>query len=201
TFAAPPYSYNALKVGSVLLSFGLGNVAGSILGGKWSDRILSRLKASNGGVSKPEFRLESTIPAMVVLPLAVFAYGWTCHFHVHVAAPVVSLFIAGFCLLWAYSSTLTYIVDSNPGRASGATAMNSTFRGLAGLLIAEVSGPIQDSIGDGGLYSIWGGILYLVAGTLFLLSKKGAAWRDNEEQVRLKKQLEKLEKSRLSESK
>ncbi|KAG9041059.1 hypothetical protein FS837_012777, partial [Tulasnella sp. UAMH 9824] len=54
TFAAPPYSYNALKVGSVLLSFGLGNVAGSILGGKWSDRILSRLKAANGGVSKPE---------------------------------------------------------------------------------------------------------------------------------------------------
>ncbi|KAG8965944.1 hypothetical protein FRC05_002935 [Tulasnella sp. 425] len=201
TFAAPPYSYNALKVGSVLLSFGLGNVAGSILGGKWSDRILSRLKAANGGVSKPEFRLQSTIPAMVILPLATLAYGWTCHFHVHVAAPVVFLFVAGFCLLWAYSSTLAYVVDSNPGRASSATAMNSTFRGLAGLVVAEVSGPIQDSIGDGGLYSIWCGILYAVAATLFLLSKKGAAWRDNEEQLRLKKQLKKLEKSQLFDSK
>ncbi|KAG8998438.1 hypothetical protein FRB90_012304 [Tulasnella sp. 427] len=201
TFASAPYSYNALKVGSILLSFGLGNVAGSILGGRWSDRILSRLKAANGGVSKPEFRFESTIPALVVLPLAAITYGWTCHFHVHVAAPVVSLFAAGFCLMWAYSSTLTYIVDSNPGRASGAIAMNSTFRGLAGLLIAEVSGPIQDSIGDGGLYSVWCGVLYVVAGTLLLLSKKGAAWRNNEEQARLKKRLERLEKPRGSDLK
>ncbi|KAG8965945.1 hypothetical protein FRC05_002936 [Tulasnella sp. 425] len=196
TFAAPPYSYNALKVGSVLLSFGLGNVAGSILGGRWSDRILSRLKAANGG-----FRLQSTTHAMVILPLATLAYGWTCHFHVHVAAPVVSLFVAGFSLFWAYSSSLTYVVDSNPGRASSAIAMNSTFRGLIGLVVAEVSGPIQDSIGDGGLYSIWCGILYAVAAALFLLSKKGAAWRDNEEQLRLKKQVEKLEKPQLSDSK
>ncbi|KAG9018070.1 hypothetical protein FRB90_012366 [Tulasnella sp. 427] len=172
TFASAPYSYNALEVGSILLSFGLGNVAGSILGGRWSDRILSRLKAANGGFSKPEFRLESTIPALVALPLAVITYGWTCHFHVHVSGPVVSLFVAGFCLMWAYSSTLTYIVDSNPGRASGAIAMNSTFRGLAGLLIAEVSGPIQ-----------------------------GAAWRNGEEQARLDKRLEKLEGSRGSDLK
>jgi hypothetical protein len=35
-----------------------GCVAGSILGGRWSDRTLARLKAANGGVSFPEVNVE-----------------------------------------------------------------------------------------------------------------------------------------------
>ena len=70
TFAAAPYNYNPLKVGAVLLSFGfgtskchgqcpthpslLGNVGGSILGGRWSDIMLTKLKAKNNGISQPE---------------------------------------------------------------------------------------------------------------------------------------------------
>ncbi|KAG8896753.1 hypothetical protein FRB99_008676 [Tulasnella sp. 403] len=217
TFAAPPYSYDALEVGAILLSFGLGmvilsedgdtsgtdatipsagNVGGSLLGGRWSDRILVRLKAANGGVGKPEMRLQSTTIAMLVLPFAVIAYGWTAHFYVNVAAPAVALFIAGFALFWGYSSTLAYIVDSNPGRASSATAMNSCFRGLAGLVVAEVSAPIQDAIGDGGLYSIWAGILFAVAGLLAYVSRKGADWRQKEEQKRLEKELHALQLQR-----
>lgn len=90
-------------------------------------------------------RLESTTIAMLLLPLLVIAYAWTAHFHVHVAAVVIILFFSGFTLLWVYSSTLAYIVDSNPGRASSAIAMNSCFRGIAGFVVAEVSGPIQVS--------------------------------------------------------
>jgi len=36
----------------------LGSVAGSILGGRWSDRTLARLKAANGGVSFPEVNIK-----------------------------------------------------------------------------------------------------------------------------------------------
>lgn len=138
----------------------LGNVGGSLLGGRWSDQILARLKAANRGVGNPEMRLKSTTIAMLILPFATLAYGWTCHYHVHVAAPVVALLVAGFTLMWGYSSTLAYIVgawlacqlqsfsfrlqvDSNPGRAISAVAMNSCFRGLGGLIVAEVSAPIQ----------------------------------------------------------
>ena len=32
----------------------LGSMAGSILGGRWSDYSLRRLKAENGGVGSPE---------------------------------------------------------------------------------------------------------------------------------------------------
>ncbi|CAE6412691.1 unnamed protein product [Rhizoctonia solani] len=99
TFAAAPYNYNSIKVGLVLLSFGLGNLSGSILGGRWSDRVLAQFKAKNGGESVPEMRLQSTKPAMIFLPFFVVAYAWMCEKHVHVAGPVVVLFFSGFCAI------------------------------------------------------------------------------------------------------
>ncbi|KAJ1303446.1 hypothetical protein OPQ81_011636 [Rhizoctonia solani] len=163
TFAAAPYNYSPIKVGLVLLSFGLGNIAGSILGGRWSDRVLSRLKAQNGGESVPEMRLQSTKPAMI-LPLFVVAYAWMCEKHVNIAGPVVLLFLSGFCAIWIYSSTLAYIVDANPGRASSAIAANSSFRGISGLIAAEVSIPLKNALGDGGLYIPLGGTLAYMRG-------------------------------------
>ncbi|KAJ1303442.1 hypothetical protein OPQ81_011632 [Rhizoctonia solani] len=154
TFAAAPYNYNPIEVGLVLLSFGLGNIAGSILGGRWSDRVLSRLKAQNGGESVPEMRLQSTKPAMI-LPLFVVAYAWMCEKHVNIAGPVVLLFLSGFCAIWIYSSTLAYIVDANPGRASSAIAANSSFRGISGLIAAEVSIPLKVYHPFSRMFAVW----------------------------------------------
>jgi len=52
--ASEPYSYNPLIIGVVILSFGAGNMVGSVAGGKWSDVYLRRLRIANGGVSVPE---------------------------------------------------------------------------------------------------------------------------------------------------
>ena len=54
TLAKAPYSYNALHIGLVLLSFGVGSMVGSIGGGKYSDVVLRKLKERNNGVSVPE---------------------------------------------------------------------------------------------------------------------------------------------------
>jgi hypothetical protein len=49
-----PYNYNALFIGIIILSFGVGSIIGSFVGGKWSDVTLRRLKKANGGVMIPE---------------------------------------------------------------------------------------------------------------------------------------------------
>ena len=49
-----PYSYDALDIGLVILSFGVGSIIGSVLGGRWSDRVLRKMKRANGGISVPE---------------------------------------------------------------------------------------------------------------------------------------------------
>ncbi|KAG2064490.1 MFS general substrate transporter [Suillus decipiens] len=172
------YNYDALKTGLVLLAYGIGSVAGSILGGRWSDRTLSRLKAANGGESFPEMRLESTKVVMLWLPLSVIGYAWVCQERVHVAAVCVMVFLAGFLSIWMYASTLAYIVDANTGRSSTAVATNSSFRGLFAFIAAEVAVPLQDSIGDGGLYTIWAGLLIITNCLILLVMYKGRKWRE-----------------------
>ncbi|KAG2101533.1 vacuolar DHA amino acid exporter [Suillus cothurnatus] len=172
------YNYDALKTGLVLLAYGIGSVSGSILGGRWSDRTLARLKAANGGSSFPEMRLESTKIAMVWLPLSVIGYAWVCQERVNVAAICVMLFLAGFLSIWIYTSTLAYIVDANTGRSSTAVATNSSFRGLSAFVAAEIAVPLQDSIGDGGLYTLWAALMVITDCLILLVLYKGRKWRE-----------------------
>ncbi|KAG1729679.1 MFS general substrate transporter [Suillus lakei] len=172
------YDYDALKTGLVLLAYGIGCVSGSILGGRWSDRTLARLKAANGGISFPEMRLESTKIAMVWSPLSVIGYAWVCQERVNVAAVCVMLFLAGFLSVWIYASTLAYLVDANIGRSSTAVATNSSFRGLFAFAAAEIAVPLQDTIGDGGLYTLWAGLLVVAECMILLVTYKGKKWRE-----------------------
>ncbi|KAI0770423.1 vacuolar DHA amino acid exporter [Fomes fomentarius] len=172
------YGYDSMLIGLVLLSFGIGSLLGSLFGGRYSDYVFAKLKARNGGVGYPEMRLRSTIPFMPFLPASVVAYGWVCQEHVHIAAVCATLFLSSFFVVCIYTSTLAYIVDANPGRSSSAVAMNSAFRNLAAFVGAEVAVPLQNAIGDGGSYTLWGGLMLLSEVLMLLVWCKGAAWRD-----------------------
>lgn len=99
TFAEAPWSYSPLKIGFVLLAFGGGNVLGSVLGGRYSDFILRRLKAKNAGVGEPEMRLRSTTNAMLLVVPSFMVYAWTCQERTNIAGPLVALTVAGFTIM------------------------------------------------------------------------------------------------------
>jgi hypothetical protein len=99
---------------------------------------------------------------------------------------------------WIYASTLAYIVDANVGRSSTAAATNSACRGTGAFVAAEIavplqvrlptprwslfsSGFLQDAIGDGGLYTIWAGLMVVTALLILLVLYKGEKWRENGE--------------------
>ncbi|KAF8441022.1 major facilitator superfamily domain-containing protein [Boletus edulis BED1] len=172
------YDYNALTTGLVLLAYGIGSMIGSILGGRWSDRTLTKSKAANGGVSYAEMRLESTKLAMWFFPPSVIGYAWVCQQHVHVSAICVMLFLSGFFSIWIYASTLAYIVDANVGQSSSAVATNSSFRGMSAFIAVEIAVPLQDAIGDGGLYTLWAGLMVLAELMILLVLYKGKQWRE-----------------------
>ncbi|KAH9829693.1 MFS general substrate transporter [Rhodofomes roseus] len=175
---ANEYHYDALKIGLVLLSFGFGALLGSIIGGRYSDYVLVKMRARHGAESSPEMRLQSTLYPMLFLPAAIVAYGWVCEEHVHEAAVCVMLFLSGFLMITIYSSTLAYIVDANTGRSSSAVATNSCARGLSGFIAAEIAVPLQDALGDGGLYTLWGGLILLAELLIVLVWWKGKQWRE-----------------------
>ncbi|KAL4080850.1 vacuolar DHA amino acid exporter [Scleroderma citrinum] len=172
------YHCDALKTGLVLLSFGIGSMFVSICGGRWSDRILARLKADNGDVSYPEMRLQSAKFFLWWLPPSVIGYAWVCQEHAHISAMCAMLFLIGFLLLWIYSNALTYLVDSNTGRSSSAVAANSSFRGTIGFIAVEVAVPLQDTIGDGGLYMIWAGLMLFAELMILWVLYRGKQWRE-----------------------
>ncbi|OWZ47504.1 hypothetical protein C351_01971 [Cryptococcus neoformans c8] len=180
TLGKAPYSYGSLKIGLVVLAFGIGNILASLIGGKYSDMVLKKLKKKNGGVGNPEMRLRSTVLAMPILVASFLAYAWTAEKKVHIAALVVCLFFAGFSLLWIYSSTLAYVVDANPGASSSAMSCNSMFRGICACVMSQVATPIQNGIGDGGLYTLFAGILAFACACNLLLMVKGEQWRSPE---------------------
>ncbi|GAA5853337.1 hypothetical protein JCM8547_000289 [Rhodosporidiobolus lusitaniae] len=177
TFAAEPYNYSPIEVGLVLLAFGLGNVLGSVGGGRYSDYTLKRLKDKNGGKGEPEMRIKSTYPVLPWVPLLYIAYGWVAYYHVHIAGPVVVLFFLGAAIMVIYSSTLSYIVDANPGRSTSAVACNSLFRGVLACAASQAAEPILDKIYNGAFYTGWGVLLAIGTAALVLMALRGGMWR------------------------
>ncbi|WWD17099.1 hypothetical protein CI109_101536 [Kwoniella shandongensis] len=177
TLGDAPYSYNSLNIGLVILAFGIGNICASIIGGRYSDVVLKRQKKQNGGVGVPEMRLKSTFIAMPFIILSFLAYAWTAHEKVHIAGIVVSLFCAGFSLMWIYSPTLAYLVDSNPGLSAPASSCASFVRGALACVMSQIAVPIRNGIGDGGMYSLFAGLVGVSCGLIVLLYFKGESLR------------------------
>ncbi|GAA6012697.1 hypothetical protein JCM10207_005329 [Rhodosporidiobolus poonsookiae] len=178
TFAATPYDYTPIEVGLVLLSFGLGNVLGSVGGGRYSDFILAKLKAKNGGKGEAEMRLKSTYFVLPFVPGLFTAYGWLAYYHTHIAGPVVVLFFLGAAIMVIYASTLAYIVDANPGRSTSAIACNSLFRGALACAASQAAEPILDHIKNGAFYTGWGVLLLLGELLLVFISIRGQRMRE-----------------------
>ncbi|KAF5376823.1 hypothetical protein D9757_008896 [Collybiopsis confluens] len=176
------YFDDPLKIGLVLLAYGVGTISGSVAGGKWSDLSLAKLKAKNGGKGTPEMRLRSTVQGLFIFPLCVVGYAWVIEERVNVAVVCVMLFWCGFVSIFVYASTLAYIVDANVGRSSSAAALNSTFRGTFAFVFEEVAVPMQDSLGDGWMYSIIAVVMAVSGAFTLLVMYKGAQWRDEAEE-------------------
>ncbi|KAG1776354.1 major facilitator superfamily domain-containing protein [Suillus placidus] len=179
---AHAYDYNAFSVGLVLLCLGIGSIAGSVIGGRWSDRVLVKMMEANGGKWYAEMRLESSKLAMLWLPLSVIGYAWVCEKHVNVAVICVMLVLIGFTSIWMYTGTLAYLVDANPGCSCTAVAANSSFRGSLAFVSIMIAVPLQDALGDGWLYSVWAGVLVATELLVLLVLCKGESWRRESEE-------------------
>ncbi|KAM0748205.1 MFS general substrate transporter [Meredithblackwellia eburnea MCA 4105] len=179
SFAAAPYSYGSLVVGLILLSFGVGNFIGSVGGGRWSDIVFARLKEKNGGVGEPEMRIKSTVLGLIAMPPFLIAYAWVVQKETPVYVPTIMLFFVGLATIWIYSSTLAYLVDANPGRASSAVACNSLFRGVLAAAASQAAEPITDRIGNGWYYTAFAFVLLIGEGGLLLTSYRGKQWRED----------------------
>lgn len=48
-----------------------------------TDAIWARLKARNGGVERPEYRVPLMVPGTLLFPVGLLMYGWAVKKHLH----------------------------------------------------------------------------------------------------------------------
>jgi hypothetical protein len=135
-------------------------------------------------------RLKGTVWFMPVLVASFLTYAWTAGSQVNIAGIVISLFFAGLSVMLIYASTLAYLVDVNPvcykpfnnatrleradeqGRSSAAVSSNSFVRGCLACVMSQIARPVQDAIGDGGLYTIFAGLLTMSSLGIMLVARE-----------------------------
>lgn len=117
---------------------------------------------------------------MVLVIPAFIGYGWAAQYHVNISIPIILLFIIGYTSIHCYSVDLAYLVDSNPGRSSGAVAVNSAFRGFLAFIAAEVSDPILSAVGNGPFQTGWAVLIAFTVVFLWTTAEKGKGWRGEE---------------------
>ncbi|KAM5356708.1 hypothetical protein ACJ41O_003354 [Fusarium nematophilum] len=113
---------------------GTGYFVGTLIGGRWADRVVKSWMRKRG-VRLPEGRLRSSLLFLgVILPGSMLLYGWTVDRRIgSILLPVICMFFQGVAQLAAFPSLNAYILDvmqHKSGQASGKSGQASGKRGL-----------------------------------------------------------------------
>ncbi|EJC99411.1 MFS polyamine transporter [Fomitiporia mediterranea MF3/22] len=114
------------------IALGIGMTGVSQITARLMDPIYRTLKARNGGVGKPEFRLPLMVLGTFCLPIGLFIMGWTAEKHVFWLVPDIGLAFIGAGMVVNFQAIQTYVIDAFTLHAASALAAVSFLRSLAG---------------------------------------------------------------------
>ncbi|KAG1794230.1 uncharacterized protein HD556DRAFT_1371669 [Suillus plorans] len=85
------------------------------------------------------------------------------------------------------TSLLAYLVDANLGRSCTAVATNGSFQGSLAFVSVITPIPLQNTLGNGGLYTVRSGILIVMEYIGYIgTARKGESWHKEGEERELK---------------
>ncbi|GME23584.1 Major facilitator superfamily [Neofusicoccum parvum] len=127
------HGFTLSQVGLAFLGLFVGMVLGISTDPLWRKnyaRLVQRREAQGGepGGSEPEYRLPPTIVGAVIVPIAMFGFGWTTYSSVHWIVPIIFSTLFGIGVICVYSGVFTFLVDCYPLYAASALAANSFAR-------------------------------------------------------------------------
>jgi multidrug resistance protein len=141
------------------LSLALGFTLGGQICGRLNDYNYKRLKATNNGVGKPEYKLPVMMATGWMPAAGLIIYGWSAQYAVHWIVPNIGAAILAFGMIATFQCIQTYTVDTYTLYAASALSANTFLRSLAGFALPLASGRLYDSLGYG-----WGNtVLGLIA--------------------------------------
>ncbi|KAF4543191.1 uncharacterized protein LTHEOB_6925 [Lasiodiplodia theobromae] len=127
------HGFTLSQVGLAFLGLFVGMALGISTDPLWRRnyaRLVQRREAQGGepGGAEPEYRLPPTIVGAVIVPIALFGFGWTTYSSVHWIVPIIFSTLFGIGVICVYSGVFTFLVDCYPLYAASALAANSFAR-------------------------------------------------------------------------
>ncbi|KAK9447547.1 major facilitator superfamily domain-containing protein [Limtongia smithiae] len=150
------YHFNIGIIGLCYLGMGAGQLTGILAVGRTNDKLVRYLTEKNGGVRQPEFRLRPLLLSCILIPVAMFWYGWVVQKKVMWFAVVASMYPLGLGMVASMLPIQTYLIEvyGPYGLAASATAAGNCFRMTAAAFFPLVTTPLYDRLGHG-----WGSTL------------------------------------------
>lgn len=144
------YGFNSWQTGLSYLGAGVGNMAGSILGGMTSDKLLLRSRRLRGGRAVCEDRLTANLWfAFVFIVFGILLFGWGIQKNLSYWCGIVAFGIQTFGMNQVMTATSAYIVDAVPGAGASATASANLIRMIMACVLTLIANPLVASIGPG----------------------------------------------------
>ncbi|KAM5372200.1 hypothetical protein ACJZ2D_007600 [Fusarium nematophilum] len=174
------YRLEKWQAGLIYLPFGIGAIISTLTSSRWIDHDYRVVAAAHGlpidrvsGDDLLQFPIEEARMRSAFTPtLGAFAsilvYGWLVDQHVHLAAPLVCLFIAGFSIQTCFNINNTLLVDINQDAPATAQASSNIVRcTLSAALVAALHEMI-DAMGFGWTFTVMS-VFCLVAGLFYFI--------------------------------
>ncbi|ORZ08157.1 major facilitator superfamily domain-containing protein [Absidia repens] len=172
------YNFNSWQTGLSYLGAGVGNLIGSLVGGKLSDRLLLRARKQRGR-AMVEDRLTMNIWPCIVLfmPFGLLLFGWMLEFNKSVWAAIIGFGCVTFGMNQIMSSTSAYLVDATPGIGASVTAAANFVRMLIACALTLAANPMVASIGPGYTTVLLAALAWAAAILLLILKIYGERLR------------------------
>ncbi|KAF9886112.1 hypothetical protein FE257_012047 [Aspergillus nanangensis] len=188
------YNYNALQVGLCYIPYAVGGLVTRWSVGTIADWNFRRHAHKNGveiqqnkqsqrqlqQIPLEKARLQITIPMMYYSCVCILGYGWIMNYNVHVAGPLIILFLIGNSNSGVNNSLNMLVIDLHAQRPASALAAMNTFKNLAAAGMAAGALPLIDAIGIGWMGTMFAGLWVLVSPTLWAIYFFGQGWRKNQ---------------------
>lgn len=89
------YGFSTGIAGLSYLGLGVGFLAGVIVQGRMSDRMMKQRAVARGGEAKPEDRLPLMAYMAPCIPIGMFWYGWTVDKQTQWIVPIIGTVFVG----------------------------------------------------------------------------------------------------------
>ncbi|KAH8892747.1 MFS general substrate transporter [Thozetella sp. PMI_491] len=141
------YGFSAGASGLTYLGIGIGSLVGLVAAGAISDPLMRALRARNGGEAKPEYRLPPMVIAGLLIPAALFWYGWSDYRQYHWIVPILGTGLLGVGIVLLLMATTTYLVDAFTIYSASAMAANTVLRSIVGAFLPLAGPSLYSSLG------------------------------------------------------